>query len=322
MTSSLVHALLLDGQGGAVELTAEQVERWKPSDGQLWLHFDYGQFDSATWIREKLQLPSLACDSLLAGETRPRAVVVEQGSLLFLRGVNLNPEQNPEDMVSIRIYADEHKLISTRKRRLLSVNHLKDNLLSNEGPQSISQVISQLSLGLISRMENVIDNLDEQLDYFECELITEQSSHSHQDLSKIRRQTIALKRYIKPQRDALKQFLSAKHPWFDVAEEQHLNESINHLTRFIEELDMAIERAQIVYEEIANVISEQVNKRMYIMSIVAAIFLPLGFLTGLLGINIGGVPGVDNPYAFTIFVCLLVMLTVGLAGYFRFKKWI
>ena len=322
MTSSLVHALLLNGQGSAVELTAEQVERWQPSDGKLWLHFDYGQSDSASWIREKLQLPSLACDSLLAGETRPRSIATEQGGLLFLRGVHLNPEQTPEDMVSIRIYADEHKLISTRKRRLLSVNHLKETLLAGKGPLSISQIISQLSLGLISRMENVIDNLDEQLDSFEQELVTGQSNHSHQELSQIRRQTITLKRYIKPQRDALKQFLSAKYPWFDANEEQQLTESINHLTRFIEELDMAIERAQIVYEEIANVISEQVNKRMYIMSIVAAIFLPLGFLTGLLGINIGGVPGVENPYAFAIFVGFLVLLTLGLAGYFRFKKWI
>ena len=103
---------------------------------------------------------------------------------------------------------------------------------------------------------------------------------------------------------------------------QVIEESINDLTRLIEELDMAIERAQIVYEEIANLISEQVNKRMYIMSVVAAIFLPLGFLTGLLGINVGGVPGTENPNAFFIFVALLVGLFVSLAGYFRYKGWI
>jgi zinc transporter len=40
--------------------------------------------------------------------------------------------------------------------------------------------------------------------------------------------------------------------------------------------------------------------------VIAAIFLPLGFLTGLLGINLGGMPGAENPDAFWVFSGLLV----------------
>jgi zinc transporter len=40
------------------------------------------------------------------------------------------------------------------------------------------------------------------------------------------------------------------------------------------------------------------NRNMYVLAIVAGVFLPLGLLTGLLGINVGGIPGADTPWAF------------------------
>lgn len=60
---------------------------------------------------------------------------------------------------------------------------------------------------------------------------------------------------------------------------------------------------------------------MYILSVIAAIFLPLGFLTGLLGINVGGIPGADNPYAFWIFIAMLTTLTTGQIALFKALKW-
>jgi len=61
---------------------------------------------------------------------------------------------------------------------------------------------------------------------------------------------------------------------------------------------------------------------MYLLSIVAAIFLPLGLLTGLLGINVGGIPGSENHLAFA-FVCLiLVIIAVFLLSIFKRIKWL
>ena len=48
--------------------------------------------------------------------------------------------------------------------------------------------------------------------------------------------------------------------------------------------------------------SNQINQRMYVLPVVAVVFLPLGFLTGLLGVNVGGVPGAESPYGFVAFI--------------------
>jgi zinc transporter len=61
---------------------------------------------------------------------------------------------------------------------------------------------------------------------------------------------------------------------------------------------------------------------MYLLSIISAIFLPLGFFTGLLGVNVGGIPGTENPNAFYIFSGFLVVVVILQFIYFRKKKWI
>jgi zinc transporter len=66
-------------------------------------------------------LPETVVDTLLAEETRPRSVVSNEGLLVVLRGVNTNPGQDPEDMVSVRVWVEAGRVISTRRRKLLSI---------------------------------------------------------------------------------------------------------------------------------------------------------------------------------------------------------
>lgn len=87
--------------------------------------------------------------------------------------------------------------------------------------------------------------------------------------------------------------------WLTDLARARLREAADRITRYIEALDSARERVAVTSEELSNRLAEQMNANMYLLSVVAAIFLPLGLLTGLLGINVGGIPGVDSPWAFT-----------------------
>ncbi|MDP2532742.1 CorA family divalent cation transporter [Photobacterium damselae subsp. piscicida] len=68
--------------------------------------------------------------------------------------------------------------------------------------------------------------------------------------------------------------------------------------------------------------SESLNQRVYFLSLVTTIFLPLGFLTGLLGVNLGGIPGAQDGRAFTIFCILLAFVFMLQLLFFYRRKWI
>jgi zinc transporter len=60
---------------------------------------------------------------------------------------------------------------------------------------------------------------------------------------------------------------------------------------------------------------------MYVLSVVAAVFLPLTFVTGLLGMNVGGLPGLESKMGFMWSVVVMAIAAVGLVAFFRWKKW-
>ena len=95
----------------------------------------------------------------------------------------------------------------------------------------------------------------------------------------------------------------------------------DRITRYIEDLDSVKDRASVAYEELSSHLAEQMNARMYILSLIAGLFLPLGFLTGLLGINVGGIPLADSPWGFFEVVMFLTALVVVQVLIFRRKHW-
>ena len=84
---------------------------------------------------------------------------------------------------------------------------------------------------------------------------------------------------------------------------------------------MVRERAHIIKDELTNALSEKINRNLYFFSVIAAIFLPLGFLTGLLGVNLGGLPGADNPAGFIIFSSILMGVVTLQIALFKWLKW-
>ena len=174
----------------------------------------------------------------------------------------------------------------------------------------------------MERMRHVIDDLEDAVADVEDQVLTSESHQLRTELAAMRRQAISLRRYLAPQREALSRLLTEKIAWLDESDRIRLREVYDQLTRHIEDLDEARDRAAVTQEQLINSLSEQMNNKMYILSIVAAIFLPLGFLTGLLGINVGGIPGADSKLGFTVFVLLLLGVVAFQIWLFKKKKWL
>ncbi len=322
MLDGLIYAFLFDGKGGAQPLDADQIDNWKEADGLLWLHFDYSKPEVASWLENNSGLDSVAVSALLAEETRPRASTAGSQLLMSLRGVNLNPGADPEDMVSIRIWTDNKRIISSRRRRLLSMDDIVNFIRRGEGPKNAAEFISFLSSRLTARMHDAIEQAEDDVAELEEEVLTANRQAMRTELSALRRQLISLRRYMAPQREALNRIQLEAPPWFDDFQKLRMRETADRMMLYVDVLDSVRERAAVAQEELVNQLSEEFNKRMYVLSIVAAIFLPLGFFTGLLGINVGGMPGADQSVAFWIVCVMCVVVVIGEVILFRKKRWL
>jgi len=317
----LIAAYVLDGKGGGKRVGWKEIQQWAPTAGLLWVHLNFEAPEAQRWIREESQLRDVVSDALLAEESRPRITTFDDGVLVALRGVNLNPGADPDDMVSLRIWAEKNRIITTRRRKLLSVADLCSAVEKGKGPRTSGEFLEDVADRLMVRMGGVIDELEDKVAELEEAVLFAESHELRPMLASIRRDAINLRRYMAPQREAIARLQSEKISWLAEEDRVRLRETYDRLTRYIEDLDAARERAAVTQEELVSRLSEQMDNRMYVLSIVAAIFLPLGFLTGLLGINVGGIPGSDYKAAFFVFCLLLVALVVIEVIIFKKKKW-
>ena len=320
--TGLVCSYLLDGRGGGRPLDWDRIAQWEPADGVLWVHLNRDSDDTRQWLHESSGLDPLVVDALLAESTRPRCAQMGPGVLLFLRGVNLNAGADPEDMVSIRVWLEADRIVSVRLRRLMSIDDLRTSIEQGHGPTGAGDFVAHLADRLATRMAGVIGDIDDEVDRLQDSVLETESRQLRTALNDLRREIIALRRYLAPQRDALARLTHLKIDWLSERDVLEIREEADRVTRYVEDLDSARERAGVTQEELTNRLSEQLNARMYVLSVVAAIFLPLGFLTGLFGINVGGIPLAENPSGFLDIVVLLALITGLQVLLFRWRRWL
>ena len=121
MSDTFICAYTLNGDGSGTALDEAGLTSGSAADNPLWVHLSARSAGARRWLERDAQLPDeTLIDALLAEDTRPRMQSREDGVLLILRGVNLNDNAEPEDMVSIRIWVENRRFISVQLRKYFS----------------------------------------------------------------------------------------------------------------------------------------------------------------------------------------------------------
>lgn len=315
----LICAYRLNGDGTGASFDWDALDRETSDVGSpSWIHLHLAGERTISWIRAHSGLPEVAQDALLADETRPRCVSLGDALLVNLRGVNLNPGADPEDMVSVRLHIDAGRIVSVQRRRLMAAQDIRDSLADGHGPESTGDFLVFLTQRLMDRMGPIISDLDDQIDALEDRVLSEAGVALRSTLWQLQRQAISLRRYVAPQREAMARMATERVSWMDALAGQRLREAADRITRYVEDLDSGRERAAIVQDELTTRLTEKMNRNMYLLSVFAGIFLPLTLVTGLLGVNVGGIPGEKWPWAFT--AVALGIVGVGFLEYLIIRR--
>ncbi len=321
-TNGLITGFIVDGGNANKLKSLADYENYqgftKSKNNFIWNHLDVNSERSANWLRSKSGLSEIVINELISEETRPRILIDEDGILINLRGLNLNQDADEEDMVSLHMWIEPGRIITTRSERVFTMNEINEQYLKNNGPKSINDFLIRVIDGITNKISEYIYNMEEKIDVMEEEVLKKDAKELRLKLSEERREAIIIRRYIIPQREMMAGLHREKIKWLNEEDKEYIYEFTNRTIRQIEEIDNIRDRAALIQEELNNKINDQMNRTMYILSIVGSVFLPLGFLTGLFGINIGGMPGVESESAFWIFSFTMIVLVV--IEYILFKK--
>ena len=287
----------------------------------VWVHLTTNNEEAEAWLTGTAKLADYVVDALITSESRPRCDALGEGAFLNLRGRSSEEMTTSDPLASVRIWAEAGRVISVTRRAVSAVDAV---VTAIEGGtiRDPGDLIAEFAGAITEELDPEVAELGDSLDDCEAELTADKVFELRRGVTKVRVAAIGYRRFLNPQRAALEKLAALPMEWLHDDDRVHLNAAADRAARMAEELEAIRERSALMHEALTDLRAEQIDSRSLLISIVALIFLPLTFLTGLYGMNVDGLPYAHEPWAFDAIGGICIAITVGIIGYFSFNRWL
>lgn len=301
-------ALLLDGSGGARSLTLEETRNWRASDGMLWVHLPPDLPDLPRVLEAVFHLPPRVREPLLADMGRVRIEVLNEHELVLLL---LHPDSAPTNVSSprqLRAWMTADRCVTVAPTNQHAIVAVREQLAHGRGPRGTDLFLAFASTALSMAALRTTE-LDDTLSGLETrfEERREDSGDVPTALRRLRRSLVEQRRFVSLVRDAILRVSLLTVEWVR-AQELELRRMAERASGALKEMDALVERARILHEDVKARLDARSQRILYMLTIISGVFLPLSFITGLLGVNVGGIPGAQWRGSFLLLVLVLVVL--------------
>jgi zinc transporter len=312
-------SVILVGDGPCRHLTPEEAVAYQ-GPGFIWSHIESaGDDELPVTLRD--DIPDVAAHALVAQETRPRCDRIEDGAILNLRGPATVETDDSDRLVSIRMWARRARVDTVTRRPLAATAAVMKRMKAGELLDP-GDLVSAYAREISKALDPQVAELGDMLDDVESEIETRNKFRQRTTITRIRSEAIAFRRFVAPDRDALITLAALDFDWLAEDDRLHIREAADRFARMTEELEAVRERSALLHEQLTDLRAEEIDQRSLLISVVAFIFLPLTFITGLLGMNVEGIPFAHSPEAFWGVVALCVLLAVVVMVWFLRQKWL
>ncbi|WP_343526612.1 zinc transporter ZntB [Sphingomonas sp.] len=286
----------------------------------VWVHLETNDAVAQGWLRDDAHLSHYVVDALTATETRPRCEAMGEGAFLNLRGRSSEPLDSSDLLASVRIWAVKGRVYSVTRRPLIAVDAVRQCVERGE-VQDPGDLISAFATAITSDLDPDVAGLGDDLDDCEEQLDEHRVFQLRRTVSRVRVAAIAYRRFLNPQRAALEKLAALPGDWLADDDRLHLSAAADRAARMAEELESIRERSALIHETLTDMRAEQIDNRALVISIVAMVFLPLTFITGLYGMNVKNLPYAEEPWSFDAILGACALIAAGIVIYFVQRHW-
>jgi zinc transporter len=264
----------------------------------------------------------VTADALLESDPRPHCTTYDEGALLALTTVPVSERADLPRQKEAVFWVEKSRVVVVTDMPIDELIGTTPGKGGANAPTTPIHLVMRAALRAADRLEPMLDKLSDRTDDLEEEVLRQPTDRTRVGLNMVRRSAIMLRRTVLPQRDALTTLETSAYAWFNQRDRSRLREAVGWMNRLAAEIANFTERAALVHDQIMDRRAEVLNRSLLILAAVTTIFMPLTLITGLLGMNLAGIPFAAEPWAFGVIIAVLVILGVLEFLWFRSRKWL
>jgi len=221
----------------------------------------------------------------------------------------------------LSIVLEAHRVVTICFGTAAIIGDALDREAGRAAATSVSRVLSLLVAALLNQLQPELSQLSDRIDDLEDAAMKVDDALIDDQVVLAGRQILALRRYLAPMYYELSYLGLNPDELPGTAEPRYLRRAAESLERLTGALDTSHHRVQLILNQLSNRDTSRLEKSMHKLTLVATVFMPMGFLTGLLGINVAGVPGTHDPFAFWVVCGVLIAVAISAILVIRWRKW-
>jgi len=264
-----------------------------------WLHFNLSDMRALRWL-ERAPLPEFARELLLDDDPRIRLRAHGAGLVAVLGDLHHDFARDQEEgFGTLRLFCSDTCLISARRHPLKTVDRVRRELHQGMQASTPVELLRQLIESLADTFADTVSALGEELDRAEDGILLGRiEGQGTSELGRARRIMARLRRHITADRNALLPLPTKIHDICVPRDQQSMRETVERLDAVAQDLELVQERARLLHEEIAARFGEAMNRNVLLLSLVSVALLPITLITGIFGMNVGGMPFSGTAHGF------------------------
>jgi len=280
----------------------------------IWLHLSLSNAAAERWMRQSLRLADAFYESLHEGVGSTRLEVEGESLVAVMHDVLFNLTFDASNISTVSLCMDPRLVVTARLRPLRSVDRLRASLKAGQSIRSTGELLAHLLHEQADVLVDIIRQSTAQVDAVEDHLLANRIATSRSELSSLRRSLVRLQRLLAPEPAALFRLVNRPPGWLADEDIGELRQAAEVFSTAVVDAGALTERVKILQEELSALINEHSNRTLFTLTLVTVLALPINVVTGLLGMNVGGMPLSQHRQGFLLVVAGLAVVT-GLLAY-------
>ena len=312
-------------EGAARPVEPADLTRFRaaPSTGYLWI--DVTEPDPAEdGLLDDLGLHPMVVEDMREDRHMPKLEVYPDELALTVHGLRIDRVAEEVDTVELDISLRRQMLVTYHVEDAASVRAVRDRMdaVGVDGLERPVQLLHRILDTMNDVMVPFVEHLERWLDVVEEDLLSTPTETTRQDLYRLQRDVIQLRRVVVPQAEVLRRLGREATGLVDEADRGLFRDVHDHLYRMAELSDSYRQLLDSAVNSYRSAQDDELNDMLRVLTLVSATLLPLSVVAGIYGTNFVYIPELDERPAYFVMLGAFVAIVVGMVAWFRHRGWI
>jgi magnesium transporter len=309
---------------------------YKEKPTVTWINIDgIQQTDVLEKIGRHYDLHPLVLEDILNTDQRPKMEDYGDFIYIVLKMLSLNNKTANEDTEDgvrtseveaeqISLVVGRNFVISFQEAEGDLFDPIREHIRTNKGrirKMGADYLAYTLLDIIVDNYFAVLEKCGERIEVLEDYLTTDPTTQSLHSLHLLKREMIFLRKSTWPLRELISGLERSQSALITPATITYLRDVYDHTIQVIDTIETYRDMLSGMVDTYLTSISNRTNEVMKVLTIIATIFIPLSFVTGVFGMNFKNMPLLDWPGGFYASIALMVLMGLVMLSYFKTKKW-